>query len=55
MTRARLTFWLFVMDVIAARGGFGSRLYLWALGRASANSDWGVCAVAPRVDKEPPA
>ncbi len=27
--------WLLVMDAIAACGGFGSRLYLWAVGKAS--------------------
>jgi hypothetical protein len=30
----RLQFWLLVMDALSSAGLFGSRLYLWAVGRA---------------------
>lgn len=36
----RLWLWLLVMDVIAWRW-YGSRAYLWAVGKAAANEDWG--------------
>jgi hypothetical protein len=39
--RLRLEFWLFAMDLIALCGGFGSRLFLWALSHAAACEDWG--------------
>lgn len=35
-----LWWWLRVMDALAACGFFGSPLYLWAIGRASACVDW---------------
>jgi len=34
-------FWLFAMDALAACGLFGSRAYLWCVGRASDCTDWG--------------
>ena len=37
---ARLRLWLLAMDAIAVCGGFGSRLYLWAVRRASDAIDW---------------
>jgi hypothetical protein len=36
----RLRFWLLAMDAVARLGGYGSRLYLWALARASACVEW---------------
>ncbi len=36
----RLRFWLAMMDVIAACGGFGSRAYLYAVERAGALTCW---------------
>lgn len=33
--RCRLALWLYAMDAVALCGGFGSRLYLWLVGRAS--------------------
>lgn len=39
--RARLMLWLLALDVLAARGRFGSPLYLWAVGRASGCVEWG--------------
>jgi len=38
---ARLHFWLLAMDVVAWGGGFGSKLYLWCVGKASDATDWG--------------
>lgn len=39
MSKLRLHFWLRVLDVIAFFGGFGSRPYLWAVGKCS-DADW---------------
>lgn len=36
----RLAFWLRVMGAIAACGGFGSKLYLWSVEKAS-DAEWG--------------
>ena len=44
MTRrnpVRLWLWCRAMNVVAACGGFGSRLYLFCVGKASDNEDWG--------------
>jgi hypothetical protein len=38
---ARLRFWLLAMDVIALCGGFGSRAYSFAVGKAGDATDWG--------------
>ena len=38
--RVRLAFWLFVMDVLAFAGLFGSRPYFWAVGRAANCEDY---------------
>jgi hypothetical protein len=41
MTRTiRLTFWLLTMDALQRLGLFGSRPYLWAVGKASDATDW---------------
>lgn len=37
----RLRLWLLAMDVVALCGGFGTRLYGWAVRRASDATDWG--------------
>lgn len=37
----RLRFWLFAMDALAFVGLFGSRAYLYAVGKASDATDWG--------------
>ena len=47
----RQWFWLLVMDAIAAWGGFGSRLYLWAVGKASATVD---CSDVPPCEGREP-
>ena len=36
-----LKFWLLTLDVLAAIGLFGSRPYLWVVGKASDATDWG--------------
>jgi hypothetical protein len=41
MGTIRLTFWLLTMDAFQRLGLFGSRPYLWAVGRASDATDWG--------------
>lgn len=37
----RLRFWLAALDALAAVGLFGSRPYLWVVGKASDATDWG--------------
>ena len=37
---AGLWFWLLVMEALARLGGFGSKPYLWAVGKASDCVDW---------------
>jgi hypothetical protein len=37
----KLRFWLFIMDALVALGLFGSRPFLYAVGRASDATDWG--------------
>lgn len=39
----RQRFWLLMMDVMHAVFGFGSRPFLWAVGKASDATDWGEC------------
>ena len=51
--RRSLRFWLLAMDAVAACGGFGSRLYLWCVGRASGATDYGP-ALAPDDGSEVP-
>lgn len=36
----RLRLWLLAMDALAFFGGFGSRAYLWCVGKASDATDW---------------
>ena len=37
----RLRFWLFAMDSLFWLGLFGSRAYLYAVGKAGEATDWG--------------
>lgn len=37
----KLRLWLLAMDATCLLFGFGSRPYLWALGKASDATDWG--------------
>lgn len=37
----RLRFWLAALDAICLCGGYGTPLYLWAVGKASDATDWG--------------
>lgn len=45
----RLRFWLAAVDLMAWCGLFGSRLYLWAVGKASGAADWGPEVTAERA------
>lgn len=45
MRKLRLHFWLLTMDTLVALGLFGSRAYLYAVGKASDATDWGEGAV----------
>lgn len=36
----RLRFWLATMDLLAWCGGFGTKAYLFAVGKASDATDW---------------
>lgn len=40
MRQLRLRFWLAALDALSIAGLFGSRPYLWAIGKASNCTDW---------------
>lgn len=52
MSPHRLGFWVFVADVIVWAGFFGSRAYLYAIGKASEAVEWGVPLESSRWDEE---